>query len=617
VSGSTTQPESRAEAAAGPRGPLRADLDQVALAVQSSPGVFALLLGSGVSTAAGIPTGNQILEDLIVRCAVASGSTEPSDARAWYQERFGEAPTYSAVLSRLGVTPAARRDVLRAYFEPTQEERERGLKAPSVAHRAIARLVASGHVRVIVTTNFDRLMEAAVVAHGVAPSVIASTDAVRGAMPLAHARCTIIKVHGDYLDARIRNTGDELERYPAAIARLLRQVFDEYGLIVCGWSAEWDPALRRVLGAGPERRFPLYWGLRRDPTPITGELIEQRGGRQVRMRDADTLFEELAERVAALDERRVVADLSVGIVRERVKRYVVDPVEVVRLSDLVGHMLVSTLPTLRGLLPDPIADDVATPAVLERVESAVAPLLVTMVHGCHWGGPEHLGIWWRVLQSLASLREDRGRPELLALRLYPAQLALYAGGIAALVAGRHRTVASLLLAPIRDRTGLGPACDRLTTEAGIDPGLATRLLPEAVRPGASAAPVSEHLSGVLREEFVPYLPSSDIWEDVFDRFEYLLGLAASDVQLRSDRPVSPSNGRYAWRSWDHSREAIPAEAVPWVDAGLFPSVSALRTAIEAVAHRRSERMARMDLTQADATAEAPIHQGGSRDDRPT
>lgn len=80
---------------------------------------------------------------------------------------------------------------MRAYFEPTEDEREQGLKLPTVAHRAIASLVARGYVRVILTTNFDRLLELALEAEGVVPTVIATPDAVEGALPAAHA-CSVI-----------------------------------------------------------------------------------------------------------------------------------------------------------------------------------------------------------------------------------------------------------------------------------------------------------------------------------------------------------------------------------------------------------------------------------------
>jgi hypothetical protein len=109
---------------------------------------------------------------------------------------------------------------------------------PTPAHAAIARLVRDGALKVLVTTNFDRLLERALEEAGVVPIVLATSDALEGAIPLAHTQCTIVKVHGDYLDARIRNTPTELAHYDSRIDGLLDQIFDEYGLIVCGWSGE-------------------------------------------------------------------------------------------------------------------------------------------------------------------------------------------------------------------------------------------------------------------------------------------------------------------------------------------------------------------------------------------
>jgi len=41
--------------------------------MQAAPGVNAVLIGSGLSTAAGIPTGWQVVEDLIRKLASAEG----------------------------------------------------------------------------------------------------------------------------------------------------------------------------------------------------------------------------------------------------------------------------------------------------------------------------------------------------------------------------------------------------------------------------------------------------------------------------------------------------------------------------------------------------------------
>src|SRR5271157_2783640 len=132
---------------------------KLALSLHSNPGVYALLLGSGVSRAAAIPTGWEIVLDLISKVA-AMEEVEPQPALGtWYQERFGEAPDYARLLDKLSTTPAERMALLRLYFEPSEEELQQSLKMPTPAHRAIATLVKYGYVRMILTTNFDRLME--------------------------------------------------------------------------------------------------------------------------------------------------------------------------------------------------------------------------------------------------------------------------------------------------------------------------------------------------------------------------------------------------------------------------------------------------------------------------
>ena len=68
----------------------------------------------------------------------------------------------------------------------------------------------------------------------------------------------MLKLHGDYLNTRIRNTPQELEKYPEEYNRLLDRIFDEFGLIVCGWSAEWDAALRDAIYRAVSRRYTTY-----------------------------------------------------------------------------------------------------------------------------------------------------------------------------------------------------------------------------------------------------------------------------------------------------------------------------------------------------------------------
>jgi SIR2-like domain len=181
-------------------------LTQLSFALFENNGVFAVLLGSGLSRAAEIPTGWEITLDLIRRVALAQGIAEQPDWAKWYHETTGQEPNYSTLLEELAGSPDERRAILHRYIEPTQEDREEGRKIPTAAHRAIAELVRRGYIRVIVTTNFDRLLESALREIGVEPTIVASVDALSGAEPIAHSACYIFKLHGDYKDARILNT---------------------------------------------------------------------------------------------------------------------------------------------------------------------------------------------------------------------------------------------------------------------------------------------------------------------------------------------------------------------------------------------------------------------------
>ena len=253
-----------------------------------------MLVGSGLSSAAGVPTGWGIVLDLIRKIAPPGTADMPGGLEGWYRAAYGEEPDYAKLLAAVARTPGERRDLLRGYFEPTAEERAEGRKLPTTAHRAIARLVAGGFVRVIVTTNFDQLLETALRDAGVSPAVISTPDARAGALPLQHERVTVIKVHSDFMDVRIKNTAEELAKYHRSTDGLLNRVSDEYGLVVAGWSAAWDEALRAAIVRAPNRRFSMFWAQRGPLAPDAERLIARRHGTLVRVAGADEFFEWLA-----------------------------------------------------------------------------------------------------------------------------------------------------------------------------------------------------------------------------------------------------------------------------------------------------------------------------------
>jgi hypothetical protein len=511
----------------------------LAFSVHSGPGVYAVLVGSGVSRAAGIPTGWEVTLDLISKLAAMSGKANEADAdpAAWFRGAYGEDPDYSRVVNHLAATPADRQRLLQRYFEPTEEEREEGVKTPTGAHRAIAHLAAKGYVRVIVTTNFDKLMERALEAEGVNPVVVSTPDAAEGAPPVQHADCTIVKVHGDYLDARIKNTPAELALYNPRMDALLDKIFSEYGLIVCGWSADYDLALREAFKRSRTRRYGTYWvHLGNEPGQAARDLISFIGGQPVSTSGAEAFFGELLDRVESLEEYGGPHPLTAPLAVATAKRYLTEDRHRIRLEDLVRgetEQLYAEL-FVPELYPPGEGADMTETGFSKRVEGyrrRTDVLLATMIAGCYYDGAERT-VWSDALERVANppMIEGRFNKPLFQLRHYPALLLFYGSGIAAMAGERQVTLGNLLYrARVRGlRRDEYPIALSFGTSAFYDAGTMMNDYLQPDKPPQERLrypyPISEHLHATLREPLRDVLPDDAGYDHRFDQFEYLRGI---------------------------------------------------------------------------------------------
>ncbi|MDP8927216.1 MAG: hypothetical protein M3O70_01190 [Actinomycetota bacterium] len=78
--------------------------------------------------------------------------------------------------------------------------------------------------------------------------------------------------------------------------------------MVCGWSAEWDEALRNALLRTPGRRYATYWTRVGGQGRWAEQLVAHRQAIDVPIVGADEFFEALATKVAVL-ARRWINDL--------------------------------------------------------------------------------------------------------------------------------------------------------------------------------------------------------------------------------------------------------------------------------------------------------------------
>jgi SIR2-like domain len=186
--------------------------------------------------------------------------------------------------------------------------------------RAVARMVRGGSIKIIVTLNFDGLVEQAIRAQQIEPTVVASPADVEGLAPLHTLDCCVIHLHGYYLNpASMLNTTSELGAYQPATVQLLQRVLQDCGLIVAGWSSVYDPALRAAIAAHYPSRFTFVWIEPRQPPIEATELRMLKKGLLLPT-DADAGFGQLADAVEALNARNARHPLTVCVAVETAKR---------------------------------------------------------------------------------------------------------------------------------------------------------------------------------------------------------------------------------------------------------------------------------------------------------
>jgi len=505
----------------------------LAFSIYSNKGAYALLLGSGISRSCGVPTGWEIVLDLVRKVAKLEGEDCDPNPAEWFMNKFGVEPDYSGLIDIIAKSPTERQQFLRAYFEPISEEQEQSLKSPGAAHKAVAQLVASGYIRVILTTNFDRLIERALEEIGIPPTVISTPDQIMGALPLVHSGVTVVKLNGDYLDTRIKNTALELATYDDGTNRLLDRILDEYGLVVCGWSAEWDAGLRAAIERCPSRRFTTFWAVHSGLSEAGHRLAQFCKAELIQIPDANHFFEDLWENVRTLNEMNSPHPLSAKMAIATVKRYLVDPAASIRLHDLVyeeTEKLVIDLGVhnFPGEMSERHTEELVSR--MKKYEALCETLCSIISVGCYWGVQQQTKLWISSLDRLGNqtYQTPRSYQYLTNLRLYPALLVFYCAGIASMASRNYHTLYSLFLeakARLSPYNKKEPYCSLVYPIAIVDEEIFKK------QPGMaqSYTPISDHLFRRLRPIMKELLPDDDVFENVFDKFEYLLGLVHADL----------------------------------------------------------------------------------------
>ncbi len=498
----------------GPVRPL-SPLTRAALALYRRPGGYVVLLGAGVSKPTGIRSAWEVLEAL-VRDAAACEGEDPDDPVTWWKERWKVEAAYSDVLGAVASTKEERRTALARFFERTDDDLDPGLKLPSVAHREIAGLVARGLIQVIVTLNFDHLMEQALREEGLEPTVIAGEAAIGAMEPLHAQRCAVVHLHGEYLSPELLNTPGELGNYGDAAERLVQQIADEYGLIIVGWSAEWDTRLVELLSPIGTPRFTTWWIEPGELNSTQRTLVSKRWAEVIEL-PADDAMSKLAvsiDAVAAEAERGRPLDVAAGVAT--IKRELRTGGLAVRSHDLVRRTL-GEVDESTVIHPASYDGHAAVGSVDESTEDVLGELRPAAAYVAtltYWGSEATDRWWFGDLERLGWRPHVGGLSSLIELARSPSLVLAYTAGTAAVAAERWDLVLRLLTElSVEDSTG---------SRRGR---LLTILNPGSCGIARGSERLSSFVAGIMHRHLGLGVGFAvDAWE----RFEYLCAITAMD-----------------------------------------------------------------------------------------
>lgn len=274
-------------------------------------------LGAGASVGAGLPTAGTLTWEFKRAIYCNAQRLPPSRFPDLYEPAF-QRLVQSFFDSKSGLPQLGEDEEYSAYFEaylPDERDRRRFLEArlqgckPSYGHLCFAALMSLGRIRLAWTTNFDQLIEKAcsypMISELRARSLaVAGLDQSDKASDLIRDEAwpLLVKLHGDFLYRKLKNTGQELQSQDCTLRHHLSEECGRRGLAVVGYSGR-DASVMSILAEALRAKAPfphgLFWFIRpgEEPIPLVQSLIVQarETGAQAAFVEVNTFDELMAD----------------------------------------------------------------------------------------------------------------------------------------------------------------------------------------------------------------------------------------------------------------------------------------------------------------------------------
>jgi hypothetical protein len=264
-------------------------VDQLLQMCAAQPERFMWFLGAGASRSANMPTASDLIWELKLRqyCREENqdiqlhdiANRQVRDRIQAYFESKGAPPPFDPreypffFEQAFGVDTAAQQQFLSGELNTAKI-------SLNIGHRALAAMMVMGAAKIVFTTNFDEVLEAAFAQVAGKPLMAFSLDGSYAALDALNkdAFPLYAKLHGDFRFRNLKNLTADLRENDAAIAKAFLTAANRFGIMVTGYSGRDLNVLRMFSEAlNQANPFPsgLFWTVARitDVTPSVANLI--------------------------------------------------------------------------------------------------------------------------------------------------------------------------------------------------------------------------------------------------------------------------------------------------------------------------------------------------------
>ena len=236
---------------------------------------LAWFLGAGASAQSFIPTADQLVDVLLrqINCTERGISIDSIDLGDHHERRrlqqafsaqqgfphYDDPHFYSEVFERAYASSEDR----AAFVENLVRE-----AVPNYGHYVLAALVAAKALKLIITSNFDPLIERAInpvldgeFFDGRQLEIADLDNPGRAARAVNSDRWPlVVKVHGDYRSEHLKNVSSELREQDSELRRAMTSALSRFGVVVVGYSGR-DESIMSMLRDVLELPTPFPAGL--------------------------------------------------------------------------------------------------------------------------------------------------------------------------------------------------------------------------------------------------------------------------------------------------------------------------------------------------------------------